>query len=295
MRRLLMTLTLLLSTWLGSPPLPVHSHGSMHLGVIRALAAPAAQVKSFEITVDRRGLNGEREFTITVNQGDTVRITFVYGDGDLAEDNPHGMAVVGYDVQALVNKANPTATVEFIAHRSGTFRIVCTTPCVGMENLLNGRLEVAPAAPGAAATTLALALTPTGAGELEAEAALQDQEGKPVTGVPVAFYLQTAFGGRMKVGESHTDRRGVATLAYQAAPGQVVRLEAVFGGSTELQASQATASVALSAGEAPKPPGSLITPYPPLVPTLLLILVVSGVWLTYGFVLYQLYRIKVGA
>ena len=113
------------------------------LGEVRNARMP--QQKTFIIMVSRNGFNSTDQFNITVNQGDQVTITFVYDDGDLQTDNPHRMTIDGFDIHTgVINKANPSVTVKFLADQSGSFNFYCVIYCVGMDKLQSGNLIVIP-------------------------------------------------------------------------------------------------------------------------------------------------------
>lgn len=269
-------------------------------GPRHVMAGPAG--RDFVIVVSRRGLEVQGGEPLAVRQGDRVRIAFRYGDADLPQDNPHVMAVIGYNVQTpLLNRDSREATVEFIATRAGTFRIACTVPCLGMENLTTGRLRVS-AAPGrGSATRLAVALR-SGGTTVRAVATLRDNRDRPLADQPVVFSRRTAFGW-LAAGTAVTDASGTASVSI---PGQALSVEvrAEFVGAGGVGPSLATGrwQVAL-----PRPlrarPGpdalrtftaqaELISPFPPRWEVFFLALVLGGVWGTYGYVGYQLARVR---
>ncbi len=112
-------------------------------------------VDHFTIIVSSLGFNGTSgNLNITVAQGDTVRITFIYGDAcpatlqlpgcdNLPFDNPHQLEVEGYQVtSAVIDTENNESTVQFIAGTTGSFQIHCIIPCEGMDNMQNLWLAV---------------------------------------------------------------------------------------------------------------------------------------------------------
>ena len=133
------------------------------VGVAQAKDGPPAPfapangdpVDYFTVIVSSLGFNGSAgNLNMTVNQGDTVRITFIYADAcpatlklpgcdDLPFDNPHQIEVGGYQVKSsVIDTANNESTIQFIAGTTGTFEINCILPCEGMANMQNGWLKV---------------------------------------------------------------------------------------------------------------------------------------------------------
>ncbi len=95
---------------------------------------------TFQVEVSRNGFNNmPGEFQLEVEAGQEVEITFVYGDGDFPQDNPHVIAIPGYGIEDVVlDKDNPEKTVSFTAG-AGEVVFKCTTiTCVGHTNLQRG-------------------------------------------------------------------------------------------------------------------------------------------------------------
>jgi heme/copper-type cytochrome/quinol oxidase subunit 2 len=74
---------------------------------------------------------------ISVNPGDKVTIELV------STDVVHGLYVDGYGVSV---KADPgqTATLTFVADKSGSFRLRCNVTCGAMHPFMVGKLNVGP-------------------------------------------------------------------------------------------------------------------------------------------------------
>lgn len=177
-------------------------------------ASTSTQLRAFTVIVSRNGFNGTAgSFTLNVQQGDSVKITFIYGDDDLAVDNPHAIAFDGYRIQtASIGKSNPTVTIEFVADVSGTFNFYCYIPCLGMENLL-AHLVVAPTEGSQTPTTLNLAVTSTNSNWFLVSAKVENMSGQPLAGVPVTFYENTTFG-KLFLKKVPTNPEGIAVLNY---------------------------------------------------------------------------------
>jgi heme/copper-type cytochrome/quinol oxidase subunit 2 len=105
------------------------------------------------ITIDARQFAFEPS-TLTVNQGDRVRIQVVSGDVT------HGFYLDSYDVMTVAQPGRP-GTVEFVADRAGTFRFRCSTTCGPLHPFMIGELTILPVSrtnPGPLVGSVALAL-----------------------------------------------------------------------------------------------------------------------------------------
>jgi hypothetical protein len=246
---------------------------------------------SLEIVVSRQGLDGRSDSAYAVRVGEPVRLTFVYGDTGLASDNPHRMAVLGLDVpEVTVSRETPRATIEFTPEEPGEFRLVCTIACAGMENLVGGSLRVNPPAVAGQAADVRLELIPQpGGASVVARAELLDPSGLPMTDAPLVFARHTAVGGELALGTVWTSVEGIAELEVPTVPGATVSLGVLSEGGV-LHADAEIVMAGTMAGMHPESPLSTRTA-PPVLAVLLLI-VVGGVWGTYGAVAYQLVRIR---
>jgi heme/copper-type cytochrome/quinol oxidase subunit 2 len=72
---------------------------------------------------------------ISVNQGDQVTIELV------STDVVHGLYLDGYDIEITADPGQ-TATLSFIADRSGTFRFRCSVTCGPLHPFMIGKLKV---------------------------------------------------------------------------------------------------------------------------------------------------------
>ena len=78
---------------------------------------PVGQIKSFTIM----GMSySYSPSSITVNKGDTVKITFQNNEGF------HNLTVSGYNVATPSIAAGSSATIQFVASQSGTFQYFCS-------------------------------------------------------------------------------------------------------------------------------------------------------------------------
>lgn len=92
----------------------------------------AGEVKEITMTAQRFSFNPG---TITVNKGDTVKISI------RSTDVTHGFTIseFGINVQLTPGK---TEIIEFIADKTGTFRFYCSVPCGTGHGRMNGKLIV---------------------------------------------------------------------------------------------------------------------------------------------------------
>ena len=74
------------------------------------------EVKEFTIRESNFRLDPE---TITVNKGDTVRITVINNEG------MHNLFIEGYDERTSTVSAGNTEIIEFVADEAGTFDMWC--------------------------------------------------------------------------------------------------------------------------------------------------------------------------
>jgi hypothetical protein len=156
-----------------------------------------------------------------------------------------------------------------------------------------------------AQTNMTLTQSTNAQGVTVVNAHLQRNDGAPVVGAPLAFARATVLG-EMDLGTIKTDNGGNATLFLDTVPETARIVNVNFKGDKNLGSSSGKIalmppivasssdipnlnSVRLSVGDEPllPPEGSLITPNPPLVPTLMFGLVVLGVWSIYGYVVSQ--------
>lgn len=72
---------------------------------------------------------------LRVNSGDTVTIRLV------STDVVHGLYVDGYDVSTEADPGQ-TATLTFIANKSGSFRFRCNVTCGAMHPFMIGKITV---------------------------------------------------------------------------------------------------------------------------------------------------------
>ncbi len=255
-----------------------------------------AHTQLFTVAVSQRGFENMVDFTLDVEAGHPVVITFTYADMDMTGDNPHEIKIKGPGVEDLpdvtVSREHPTATINFTPKATGTLRFVCVVPCRGMENLVGGQIKVLRPKATGAPVALALELSPRDDGSVLARATLQDARSSPLVDVPVVFVLHTSVGGDLVLGTPKTIGTGSAVLKVPATGAESVRVTASFEGGNGLAYAETTQEMAMPGTKMTHPIDPLSAPTAPPALALALLVVLGGVWATYSFVVYQVIRIR---
>ena len=92
--------------------------------------------RTFEIVASRYAFDPAR---IEVAQGDHVKLRL------RSADTTHGLAIDAYGVKVAIPRGGEEVSVEFMAHRPGTFRMTCSEYCGSGHRRMQGRLVVAEA------------------------------------------------------------------------------------------------------------------------------------------------------
>jgi len=256
-----------------------------------------AHAQNVEISVSKDGFDHIANYTVDVEAGHEVTITFNYADDDLDTDNPHEIQILGAGVNlptVTVSRENPKAEITFTATQTGTLTILCVVPCIGMEKLVGGTIHVIKPKETGLSTSLALEVSSSNEESALARVTLVDSRGSPISGVPVIFSLHTIVGGELVLGTSSTTEDGSAELLIPATAGQTLRVSASFEGGNGLASSQFMAEIQMPGEGAAIPVGVLSSPTPPPVLAIILLIVLGGIWLTYGAVVFQVFRIRNG-
>jgi len=90
------------------------------------------EIKEFTLTAKQWEFSPN---TITVNEGDNVRLLIK------SVDVTHGFALLDFAVNEQL-QAGQTTTVEFVAHKSGTFPFWCSVKCGRGHGDMRGKLIV---------------------------------------------------------------------------------------------------------------------------------------------------------
>ena len=114
---------------------PAHSVGSQ---------SQQQATANFTLYVSQYGYNGTAGVIDLgpVAQGEYVTITFVWNDTDSAYSS-HQFEISGYNLTSdVIDAQSLRSSIAFTADVAGTFRIYCTLPCLGMDNMQNATLIV---------------------------------------------------------------------------------------------------------------------------------------------------------
>ncbi len=256
-----------------------------------------AHSQRVNITVGRNGFNNSVLYTIDIEAGHEVTITFIYGDDDMGEDNAHEIRIrgAGLELPAVrVSKDNPIAKITFTPTRTGKLRILCVVPCIGMENLVGGLIKVEKPRATGEVVLLALDLTPREDGSILARATLMDKDKFPLAGKPVAFMLRTSVGGDLLLGTPTTIENGSAVVKIPASAGKLVSITAEFEGGDGLAYAASSSEIEALGEPVEYHPGPLSLPSPPLTLAFLFLFLLGGIWAAYAYVAYQVLRFRQG-
>lgn len=246
------------------------------------------------ISVSEEGFNQSGNYMVEVEAGHQITITFNY-DEHLDQDNPHEIQILGLGLDlptVTVSREHPTASITFTPTETGILRILCVIPCIGMDQLLGGTIQVVEPHASGAQTFLSIELEPRGDGSNLVRAILQDTRGKPIGDVPIRFTFTTSVGGELELGAPITIDNGSAVIAIPAIPGQVLKVSAQFEGGGGFGFAETSTEISGPEESVEYVPNALSSPTPPLSLALILFVVLGGVWATFGTVLYQVFRIQ---
>ena len=277
---------------------------ALHFGTpVPRAVAQEQPTKTFVYLVSAEGFNKTRTSSIAVNEGDLVQIELVYDDDELG-DNPHTIVVRGYGIEATVSPKQRTATITFRATNLGSFRIVCgNEQCEGHDSLQGLTLEVKaaekpvdvkpeeekPIVQSKLEFSASFPNVIRRGYNLTLEAVLQDLEGRPLAGLPIAFYVNSTWGP-VKVSSAYTNASGVAIAAYRPEQEGQFEFSAMFDGAKGFQSASSEPVIkTLPVLTSPPQPDSSLG----LRGSVLALVagVVASVWATYGYVLSRILRI----
>ncbi|MGD8897180.1 MAG: cupredoxin domain-containing protein [Acidobacteriota bacterium] len=89
--------------------------------------------RTVEIVASRYAFDPAR---IEVREGEHVKLVL------RSADTTHGLAIDGYGVKVPIPKGGEEVSVEFMAHRPGTFRMKCSEYCGSGHRRMQGRFVV---------------------------------------------------------------------------------------------------------------------------------------------------------
>lgn len=125
-------------------------------------------------------------------------------------------------------------------------------------------------------------------------ATLSDGDGAPITGAPITFWVSLHFFDHtdtLRLGTARTNFRGVASLTFNPTIDGRRHLAAAFEGSADLAPSEASLPVTVASGVLPEAarPAAPVLPWMTRSRTVALLLpAILGVWIIFGYALYQM-------
>ncbi len=241
------------------------------------------------------------QFTIQVEQGQAAELTFVWAHQGYIQDE-HILILEGYGLESeKLTSQHKESIFKFIADKPGQFRFKCDLQCEIHDTLQKGRLSVTRG--GSGGSNSAASLTPTTltlsssstitTGEpVSFTAVLKDRDGAPVSKAEVHFYVDAEFAGskgKMAIGLSKTDAKGVALLDYKPTiEMEKHTISASFEGVGIYAESQQATDIQQIG---PTDPAYQTAPVGlegvKLWVKLTVVVIIGSVWLTFGFVLFQ--------
>ncbi len=279
------------------------------LATATVLALPASAqsqepVKQ-RIEIGDNGFNNQPDYTLEVEQGQLVELTFVFAQAIALGDN-HVVVLRGLGLETNeINYYNREATLKFVADKPGTFELGCDLECEIHASLNKAHLKVRSAAGGASgaagASLVATTLTayPSAwdveGGSVKLSASLRDADGTPVSKAPLRFLVDTEFGGvkgQMEVGSAKTNASGTASVTYKPTFAGIQRVTVRFDGMGLYRETEQALQVQVRGFE----PGYSVAPrglegVSDRVP-LVIFTILGGIWATFAYVLSQVFLIS---
>jgi hypothetical protein len=159
----------------------------------------------------------------------------------------------------------------------------------------------APPASAAEPAKITVAVEPVTGGRLGIITVVVDARGAPVADAPVVVKVRTTFGW-LPAGQASTDAAGRAQVDLPA----TLRLEELSVEAGDEGQARTTLRLSQARPVAPRvrpggdvlsdlsPQPGFISPYPVPLQVMLLVVVLGGIWTTYGYVAWRLSRIRSG-
>ncbi len=276
-------------------------------GTLLALPAAAQSQEAVKqrIEIGDNGFNNQPDFTLEVEQGQLVELTFVFTQ-TIALGDSHIVVLRGLGLETPeINFYNREATLKFIADKPGTFELGCDLQCEVHAELNKAHLKVKSAGAGATGAASAALITTSltaypsawdlDGGSAKLSAALRDADGKPVARAPLQFLVDTEFGGvkgQMEVGSGKTDANGNASVTYKPTFAGIQKVTVRFAGMGLYREAEQSFQIQVRGFE----PGYDVAPrglegVSDRVP-LVIFAILGGIWTTFAFVLSQVFLIS---
>ena len=240
--------------------------------------------------------------TVEVTQGQSVELTFLWAQ-TAHPDDEHIMVIDGYKLETdKIDRLHTTTTVKFIATKSGTFNFACDMECDIHSALQHGTLTVKAAASGGASLTASkIQIDPVKnvtvkGGLVSVLATLTDKDGQPIPKAELAFFVESQFAGTtglMEVGTAETGPAGIAQLSYHPSVQTAEKMIVKFEGLGVYDVTETTVNLPGSPSF-----GTAVTSSDDTLhgikswAHLGFVLVVGGVWVAFGFILFQVWKVS---
>ncbi len=266
--------------------------------------AQAQEPVKHRIEITDNGFNDQPDFTLEVEQGQVVELTFVFAQKNALADN-HVIAIRGLGLETNeINYYSREGTLKFVADKPGTFELGCELDCEVHGTLNKAHIKVKGGAGGTSTRSAALVATKLAAypsawevtrSPVKLTASLKDADGTPVSKATVRFLVETEFAGtkgEMEIGAAKTDANGTAATTYTPTFAGNQRITARFEGMGLYGESEQSLDVRVRSAA----PGYLVEPrglegVSDRVPLVIFALLL-GIWSTFSYVLFQVFRIS---
>lgn len=264
-------------------------------------SAALADDQPVQITVSITD-NGFDPATVTVTQGASVELTFVWAETQHPGDE-HIIQLSGYNLASdKIDRNNTRATLKFVATKSGSFGFACNIECDVHSSLQNGTLKVTPTS---SSGTPGTSLTPTkftSAGvvtqgdHVSILGKLTDSDGAPVAKAALTLLLKGQFAGTsglMEVGTATTGADGSTQFVYRPTTPDPGTMVVQFSGQGLYDATEASLDLPANPNFVP----GLVEEKQDILTFKFwakvgFVLVIGGVWSTLLFILAQAFGIS---
>lgn len=246
--------------------------------------------------------NGFEPSTVEVNQGQSVELTFLWAQVAHPEDE-HIIVLDGYKLESdKIDRIHTSATLKFVATKSGTFNFACDVECDIHAILQGGVLKVKAGGTGGVTLTQSkIAIDPVADVKVKGDtitlaATLTGADGQPIPKAELTFLVEQQFAGQtglMAVGTAETGPGGLAQLAYRPTRNDAEKMVIRFEGLGVYDVSEA--SVDLPGSQAF---GTALTTDDNTLhgiktwAHLGFVLVIGGVWVAFAYIVFQVWEVS---